>query len=246
MAKAHERILIFADETYPDGTSRGRVVVTALAVSLPELERRQATIKSLAQLRARRQSKALKDFLDDRAFLVSVSTIDRSAVCSGFLQRKEAYPDVGAVSTTDDLWTQGFGYSVTAMIPLMSEFWPSWPISIYYEEFTLTRRHRESTHKSLQSFLPSLVAQESQRLGQRASLTIASVEEVAKPTRDQRYQLEHDGIWLAHAVGRLTKEFPREAFSPNFLFRDHTPVAVKIEAAKLEASGYNAAPAADV
>jgi len=125
------------------------------------------------------------------------------------------------------------------MVPLLTAFWPPWPIAIYYDERTLTGPLQESTERSIRTFLPSLVAQESQRLGEKRFLTISSVEQVSKSARDEMYHLEHDGIWLADAMARVTRAYPQESFGPNFLFRDHTHIAVGIERKKAEAEEYN-------
>ena len=245
MAKNLERLLVFGDETYPDGTDSGRIVYIALAVALSDLERRHAAIRSIAGLRRSRKLAALRDFLNDRVFLISLSTIDRTAVRGSFLKRRESYPDVGTISSTDDFWTQGFGYSLAVMFRFISDFWPIWPIKIYYDERKISERLQESTEKSILSILPTLAEETLQEMGRESSLTIESVEQVTKPTKGKPYRLQDDGLWLADAIGQLIKEFPREALSPNFLFCDHTDVAVEIETEKEGTGGYNPTPPAD-
>lgn len=231
MTVKSESIAVFCDETYPDGTKDGRIVSVSIATPRDAFEERIPVLKALAQMGRRRSNRELKAFLDQPAFLVSVVSIDRSAVYGTALHYREEFSDVPSLSRTDNLWGQALGYSVAYLIRLISRYWKLWPITVYYDARRLSLPLQEGIEASIQSTVPRLAAEELHQMRRPGRIAIEAVVAVCKPSSRQMFRPENDGIWLVDATTRLVAKLPPEDFGPNFLFRDATAIASHVAGA---------------
>lgn len=191
------QILVFVDETYPDGTDKGRIVHVALAVRLRDLEDRRPQIRGIAALRRRRQVDALKRLLSDAAFAGVIGIIDRSLIYGTVPGHRQRFDDIGTVSLADSCWVQGMAYTVDALLTKVTRSWPPWPVSVYCDDKSLTPDHFSALKSSLMEFLPTMFREET-----GVQLTVAAVELVSKPDQGEAYDYVADGLSLAHFICR--------------------------------------------
>lgn len=230
MGKQTEPILIFCDETYPDSSDGARLVVVAVAIRERDFLAFRPEIRKIAGLGARPRKRQLLSLVSRREFFTSVVTIDRQAVYGESWRDRDALYNIGQLSRTDLLWSQGVGYAVAYASRIVSSYWPLHPLNVTYHARNLRKNHRELWEGTLRTQIAERSTHEVRSTGHPGFVTVNNLRGISLPRSKAPFTVAEDGVWLADAIASLVTELDPSRFEPNFLFRDCTPIAAEVAA----------------